>query len=167
MARMIDLNVTTYWWVPAASITDPAAISAAALTSAKNISQYVHASTRVGPTSSDTVSERGITDTANTVVPTIGNYEGTLVLFRDYDAGTVSANDPLTTIGGAAGIVGWVVKREGHSAATAAATAQKVDAYLFATDNPQKSGGQGDGYLKVTIPLHQQGRFKVESTLVA
>ena len=58
MARMIDLNVTTNWWVPAATITDPSAISAAALTAAETISQFVHSSTRVMPTTSDTVSER-------------------------------------------------------------------------------------------------------------
>ena len=167
MARMIDLNVTTYWWVPAATITDPSAISAAALTAAENISQFVHSSTRVMPTTSDTVSERSITDTANSVVPTIGNYEGTLVLFRDYTAGTPSADDPLTTIGSTAGITGWVVKREGFASTEAAAASQVVEAYLFATDNPQKSGGTGEGYLKVTIPLHPQGQFDVNSTLVA
>jgi hypothetical protein len=164
---MIDLNVTTYWWVPAANITDPSSVSAATLTAARNISAYVHASTRVAPTASDTVSERGITDTANSVVPTIGNYEGSLTLFRDYTSGAPTANDPLTTIGAEAGIVGWIVKREGVASSTAAATGQIVQVYKFATDNPQTTGGNGEGYLKVTIPLHPQGSFDVNSTLVA
>ena len=90
-----------------------------------------------------------------------------MTLFRDYTAGTPSANDPLTTIGAVAGVVGWVVKREGIASSTAATTGQIVQAYKFATDNAQTSGGNGEGYLKVTIPLHPQGSFKVNSTLVA
>jgi len=168
MARTIDLNVTTYWWIAGdAGIANPDAVSAAVLTAAKNISPYVHASTAVGPKSSDTATDKGITDTSNIVVPTIGNYEGTLVLFRDLAAGVPSANDPLTTIGNAAGIVGWIVRREGFASTVAAAAAQKVDVFKVATDTPQKSGGTGNGMLKVTIPLLQQGVMRVETALVA
>lgn len=168
MPRMVDLNVTTYWWVPGvAGIVNPDAISAAVLTAAKNISQYVVASTSVGPTSSDTVSEKGITDTSNAVVPIIGNYEANLVLFREMSAGVPSANDPLTTIGATSGIVGWIVKRIGQGSSAAAAAGQKVDAYLLMTDVPIPSGGQGDGYLKAVIGMLQQGTFRVQSTLVA
>lgn len=168
MARTIDLNVTTYWWIAGdAGIANPDAVSAAVLTAAKNISQYVHASTKVGPTASDTVQDKGITDTANVDTPVIGNYEGTLVLFRDLTAGAPTANDPLTVIGSAAGVVGWVVRREGFASSTAAAAAQKVDVFKFATDTPQKSGGTGAGMLKVTIPLFQQGVMRVETALAA
>lgn len=166
MARMIDLNITTYWWVPAASITDPSAVSAALLTADANISRYVHASTRIQPTNSDTVSEKSITDVANAVIPTVGNYEGNLVLFRDMVDGAPTANDPLTTIAGAAGVSGWIVRREGIASSAAAAAAEVVEAYLFTTDNPQRSGGTGDGYLKATIPLHPGGSFDANSTLV-
>ena len=167
MARIVDLNVTTYWWVPAASITDVDAISAATLTSAANISQYVVATTSIGPTASDTVSERGITDVANVVVPTVGNYEGTLVVFRDYTAGAPTANDPLTTIADASGVLGWIVRRVGKASTEAAAADDTVEAYLFLTDNPQIMSGSGDGYLKATIPLLQQGTFRTATDLVA
>ena len=161
MARMVDLATTTYWWVPGSTV--PA--TAASVTAGVNISQYVVASTKVAPASSDTVSEKSITDTSNAVVPIIGNYEGNLVLFRDLTAGVATANDPLTTIGAASGVVGWIVKRVGFASTVAAAAAQKVDRYLFMTDTPQKSGGEGDGYLKVTIPLLQQGTYSVEVAL--
>lgn len=168
MPRMVDLNVTTYWWLPQASITNLAAISAAVLTNTANISKYVVGTTRIGPTASDTVSEKGITDVANVVVPTVGNYEGTLVAFRDYDAtGEPSADDILEKISAEAGEVGWVVRRVGKPSTDAAAAGDIVEAYLFMTDNAQVQGGTGEGFLKATIPMHQQGQFTTSATLVA
>lgn len=161
MARMVDLATTTYWWV--AGETEP--VTAAATAAGVNISQYVVASTKVGPTSSDTVNEKSITDTSNSVVPIIGNYEGTLVLHRDLTAGVPTATDPLTTIGKASGVVGWLVKRVGFVSTTTATAGHFVDRYKFMTDTPQKSGGEGDGYLKVTIPMLQQGVFRTEIAL--
>ena len=167
MPRMIDLNATTYWWLPAASITNVAAISAALLTSTANISAYVVASTKVGPASSDTISEKSITDVANCVVPVVGNYEGTLVAFRDFTAGVPSATDVLTTVANTAGVAGWIVRRQGFASSVAAALGQIVEAYKVMTDNPQPSAGSGDGYIKTTIPLLPQGVFSTASTLVA
>ena len=34
-------------------------------------------------------------------------------------------------------------------------------------DAPQQSGGAGDGYLKLTVPLLQQGQFRQAKTMVA
>lgn len=167
MPRMVDLNVTTYWWLDEADITDVDAISAADLTTAANISTSVVGTTRVGPVASDTVSEKGITDVANVVVPTVGNYEGTLVAFRDYTAGAPTVNDPLTKIGATSGVVGWVVRRVGKPGTDPAVTGDIVEAYKFMTDNPQVSGGTGEGFLKATIPLLPQGVFTTSSTLVA
>lgn len=168
MSRIIDLNVTTYWWIPGdAGIANPDAVSAAVLTASANISALLHPSTSVNPTASDTVSEKGITDVANTSTPIIGNYEGTLVAFRDMTAGVPTALDLLTKIGKTAGIVGWVVRRKGFASNTAAAATQLVDVFKFATDTPQVSGGQGDGMLKTTIPLLPQGVFRIETALVA
>lgn len=161
MARQIDLATTTYWWVP--GLTEPT--TAAAVTAGVNISQYLHPSTKVGPTKSDTVSEKGITDVANSDVPIIGNYEGTLVGFRDFTSGAPTANDLMTTVANAAGVSGWIVKRVGFASTVAAAASQKVDKYLFVTDNPIPGGGEGDGYVKVTIPLFQQGTFKLQVAL--
>ena len=161
MPRMVDLAATTIVWV--SGETEP--VTAAAVTAGKNISEYVVASTKVAPASSDTVNEKSITDTSNAVVPIIGNYEGNLVLFRDLTAGAPTANDPMTTIGAASGVVGWIVKRVGYTSTTAMAAAQKVDRYKFMTDTPQPSGGEGDGYLKVTIPMLQQGVYRLQAAL--
>lgn len=166
MPRIVDLNVTTYWWVPSTA-GDLSEVTTAALTAAANISKYVVSTTNVGPTASDTISERGITDVANVVVPTVGNYEGNLVLFRDYTAGKPSADDPLTTIASESGELGWVVRRVGKASTEVAAAADVVEAYLFLTDNPQVSSGTGDGYLKATIPLLPQGVFSTSVTLAA
>lgn len=168
MPRTADLGLTTYWWIPGVDgIANPDAVSAAVLTSLLNVSANVVTTTSVNATSSDTISEKGITDTANSSVPTIGNYEGQLELFRDLAAGVPSANDPLTTIGKASGIVGWVVRREGFANTVAAAVGQFVDVFLFMTDTPRKSGGTGNGFLKVTVPLLAQGVFRIETALVA
>lgn len=170
MPRMVDLNVTTYWWLAAADIPDDlSVVSAADLTTAANISRFVVGTTRIGPTASDTVSEKGITDVANVVVPTVGNYEGTLVAFRDLTAGTgvPTADDVLTKIANTSGVVGWIVRRTGHPSTTAAAAAQVVEVYKFMTDNPQVSSGTGEGFLKATIPLLQQGVFDTSVTLAA
>src|SRR5665647_3020347 len=168
MPRMVDLAVTAYWWIPGdAGIADIAAPSAAVLTPGANISELVVASTKIGPTASDKVSEKSITDTSNAEVPIIANYEGNLVMFRDLTAGVPTANDPLTTIASESGVVGWIVRREGFASTVAATAAQKVDVFKFMTDNPQTTGGQGDGYLKAVIPLLQQGSFKVAVALAA
>ena len=167
MPRMIDLNATTYWWVVASDITNAAAVSAAKLASTNNISAYVVSSTKVAPAASDTISEKSITDVANCVTPVTGNYEGTLVAFRDFTAGVPTATDVLTTVAGTAGVAGWVVRRTGFASTVAAAAGQIVEVYKFMTDNPQPSAGSGEGYIKATIPLLPQGVFNTASTLVA
>ena len=169
MARIVDLNVTRYDWVPlVGGLTTPSGPKVTELTAVtvKALSQYVVTTTNVNPTGSDTVNERAITDNANVVVPTIGNYEGSLVLFRDYSAGTPTANDPLAIFTGS-GIVGWIVRRIGLPASTAYAVGQKVDVFLFMSDNPQASGGAAEGYLKLTVPLLQQGQMYLDATTVA
>jgi len=165
--RMVDLNVTTYWWVEASAITDAEAVSAAVLTSTANISPYVVASTKIGPAKSDSISEKSITDVANCDVPVTGNFEGTLVAFRDFTAGVPTETDVLTTVASTAGVAGWIVRRTGFAAISAAVAAQVVEVYKFMTDNPQPSAGSGEGYLKATIPLFPQGVFSTASTLVA
>lgn len=165
--RMVDLNITTYWWVPQEDIDNVDAISAAVLTPERNISRYLVGTTRVGATASDTVSEKGITDVANVAVPTVGNYEGTLVAFRDFAAGVPTENDILTLIANESGVAGWVVRRTGQPSTVAAEAAQLVEAYLFLTDNPQVSSGTGEGFLKATIPLLQQGIFRTGVALAA
>lgn len=169
MARIVDLNVTRYDFVPGVTgLTTPDGPKVTELTAGtvKALSPYVVTTTNINPTASDTVSEKGITDTTNAVAITIGNFDGSLVLFRDYTSGAPTANDPMATFTGS-GVVGWIVRRLGLPASTAWATGQKVDVFLVMTDNPQQSGGQGDGYLKLTVPLLQQGQMHLGVTTVA
>lgn len=169
MARIVDLNVTRYDWIPGvAGLTTPSGPKVTELVAgpSKALSPYVVTTTNVNASGSDTVNERAITDNANVVVPTIGNYEGNLVLFRDYSAGSPTANDPLAIFTGA-GVVGWIARRVGLPASTAWAVGQKIDVFLFMSDNPQISGGAAEGYLKVTVPLLQQGSFYLQATTVA
>jgi len=166
MPRLVDLGVTKYVWLSAA----PASIAAPTtteLTAGKDISQYVVTTTAVGPTASDTVNERAITDTSNAVVPTIGNYEGNLVLFRDYTTGAPTASTDVMETFSAAGVVGWLVRRVGKPASTAFAASDVVEIYKFMTDTPQPSGGAGDGYLKLTVPLLQQGQFDIKAVVAS
>ena len=169
MARIVDLNVTRYDFVPGATgLTTPAGPKVTELNggTTKALSPYVVTTTNINPTSSDTVNEKGITDTTNAVVPTINNFEGNLVLFRDFTTGAPSANDPMAIFTGS-GVVGWLVRRLGLPATTAWATGQKVDVFLVMSDAPQQSGGQTDGYLKLTVPLLQQGTMYLGVTTVA
>ncbi|QAY69987.1 hypothetical protein [Xylanimonas protaetiae] len=160
MARIVDLGVTQYTWVPGvAGLTTPSAplLTDLAAVGAKNISQYVVTTTDVNPDPSDTVNERAITDVSNAVVPTVGNYHGSLVLFRDFAAGIPTVDDPMAMFD--KGAYGWLVRRLGKAATVALAASDIVDVFLFLVDNVTKTGGQGDGYLKANITLLQQGQF--------
>ena len=169
MPRLVDLNVTRYDFVPgAAGLTTPATPKVTELSAGttKALSSYVVTTTTLNPTASDTITEKGITDTSNAVVPTVNNFEGSLVLFRDYTAGVATATDPLATFS-TSGVVGWIVRRLGLEASTAWAVGQKVDVFYVMSDSPQQTGGQSDGYLKVTVPLLQQGVMYLGVTTIA
>lgn len=165
MPRLVDLGITKYAW--ADTIADVAAPTTSELTAAKDISEFVVTTTAVGPTASDTVNERAITDTSNAVVPTIGNYEGNLVLFRDYTAGVPTAGTDVLETFNKAGVVGYLVRRVGKPAADAFAASDTVEVYKFMTDTPQPAAGSGDGFVKLTVPLLQQGQFAVSATVAA
>lgn len=169
MPRIVDLGATTYLWIPGDSaVANVAAPTVTELTAtgAINISPYVVSTTTAGPTASDTISERAITDTANVVTPTVGNYEGSLVLFRDYADGVPSENDLMAEF--KAGSVGYLVRRNGKTHSDPVAADDEIDFIgKFRADNPQTSGGTGDGYLKMTVPLLAQGVFAVGVKVVA
>lgn len=169
MPRIVDLGVTRYDWVPlVGGLTTPSAPKVTELTAVgvKAISPFVVTTTKIAVESSDTVSEKGITDTSNAVVPTIGNYSGALNLFRDFTTGAPTTSVDLLETFGVSGVVGWLVRRLGLPATTAYAVGQKVDVFLFMTDNPDQTGGQADGYLKLMVPLLQQGTFHQGVTTV-
>lgn len=162
MPRIVDLGITKYVWIDGADGLDNyTAPTAAEIAAGKDISPFVVTTTSVQPAASDTTNEKSITDTANVVVPTIGNYEGSLTLFRDFTAGVPTSSVDLLATFPAAGHVGYLVRRVGKPSSTAIAAADVVDVFKFMTDNPQVAGGTGEGYLKLTVPLLQQGAFKV------
>jgi hypothetical protein len=168
MPRIVDLGITKYVWVTGATgIANVNAPVVTEITGGVDISSFVVTTTHVAPTASDTTNEKSITDTSNVVVPTIGNYEGNLVLFRDYTSGAPTASVDLLATFSASGIVGYIVRRVGKASATAVATADKVDVFKFMTDSPQVMGGTGEGYLKLTVPLLQQGAFSTGVAVVA
>lgn len=170
MPRIVDLGVTRYDWVAGdTGIADFTAPSAAVLNGATAValSPFVVSTTSVMPEASDTVNERSIVETANVVVPTVKNYSGTLVLFRDFTNGAPTADVDLLETFNDAGIVGWLVRRVGKAAADDYAAADVVDVFKFMTDSPQVMGGTSEGYLKMTVPLLQQGSFKVGATVAA
>ncbi|RHA38740.1 phage tail tube protein [Cellulomonas rhizosphaerae] len=170
MPRTADLGVTKWVWIPGvAGIADPNAPTVAEVTAvaAKDISSYVVTTTDIQVQASDTVNERAVTDVTNAVIPTVGNYGGTLDTFRDFTTGAPSANDPLTVIGATVGVVGWLVKRVGKASALPLIATDKVSCFLVMIDNPQTTGGQGDGFLKAKFPILQQGRFSIEKAVVS
>lgn len=169
MARIVDLGVVQYYWIAGADgIANELAPVVTEIAAGKNISEYVVTTTSIDAAASDTVNERSVTDVSNAVVPTVGNVEGTLVLFRDFDPATFvpTVDDPMTLIGNGRN-VGWIARRVGKPASAAPAADDLYDLFLVMTDNPQTSGGTGEGYLKVTYPLLQQGRFAKNVEVVA
>lgn len=159
MPRLVDLGVTRWDWVPGdAPFADPLSPTLAELNAANNVnlSPYVVTTSTMNATASDTVNERSIAETANVVVPTVANYEGTLVLFRDFSDGAPTDDDPFALFS-RAGIPGYLVRRLGKASTAAYAAGDVVDVFRVRTDSPQASGGAGDGYLKVTVPMLQQG----------
>lgn len=168
MARKVDLGVTKLLWVPGETgITDASAPTVQELTAqgVLELSCLMVTTYEVRADTSDTVNERAVCETANVVTPTVQNYMGNLVLFRDWDEQQLAftMDDALATF--THGHLGWFVRRLGLPHSVAVADGQQLETYKFAVDTPQTMGGTGDGYLKATIPLHQQGTFDVRAVV--
>lgn len=169
MARIVDLGVTRYDWIPGvAGLTTPAGpkLTELSVSGAKAISPFVVTTTDINPDDSDTVNERSVTDTSNAVVPTIGNYHGTLNLFRDFTAGVPTSSVDLAETF-TKGSYGWITRRLGKPASTALAVGDILDVFLFLVDKVAKTGGQGDGYLKLNVTLLQQGQYNTDTVVIA
>ena len=167
--RIVDLGVTRYDWIPGVTgLTTPSAPSLADLTAtaALNISQFTVTTTDINPDASDTVNERAVTDTSNAVVPTVGNYHGNLVVFRDYTAGVPTTDVDLAAVF-TKGQFGWITRRLGKPASAALAVGDQLDVFLFMVDSPSKTGGTGEGYLKLNVPLLQQGQYYPDAVTVS
>lgn len=167
MPRMVDQGKTKLYWVPGdAGIASAAAPTTTELDAGVDITCLVVSTYEVRADASDTTNERAVCEVANVVAPTIQNYMGNLVLFRQFDAvtGALEADDATSLF--EFGEVGWFVRRLGKPYSTAWTAGDVVDVYKFMVDNPQVQGGTGEGYLKATIPLLQQGTFDL-SAIVA
>lgn len=168
MARKVDIGVTKLSWVPGETgIADASAPALLELTdeAVLDITCLVVTTYEVRADASDTTNERAVCETANVVTPTIANYMGNLILFRDWDdvALQFTMDDALARF--TLGEIGWFVRRLGLPQATAYADGQQVETYKFMPDNPQIQGGTGEGYLKATIPLLQQGTFDLRAII--
>lgn len=168
MARKVDQGVTKLVWVPG---EDGIADSSAPELSELNASGVIDLTCLMVTTyevradGSDTTNERAVCEVANVVTPTIANYMGNLVLFRDWDSTEqeFTMNDALALY--TSGHLGWFVRRLGLPQATDFADGQQVEAYKFMADHPQVQGGTGEGYLKATVPLFQQGTFDLRAII--
>jgi hypothetical protein len=165
---MVDNGVTKLTWIPGVDgLADPSAPTVAELTAvdAVDLSCVMVSSYEVRADASDTTNERAVCETANVVAPTVQNYMGNLVLFRDFDAdtGDPETTDPLNYF--EFGTTGWFVRRLGQPYTAAYAAADQIEVYKFMSDTPQIQGGTGEGYLKVTVPLLQQGVFDIKAVV--
>ena len=165
VARLVDLGVTKLWWVTAMTIAGQP--TSTEISAGKDLSTLLLPDYEFTADSSTTISERSVTAVVDSSTPTIGKVKATLVLFRVFDSVTKL---PDTTDFEAAFIgnpAGWLVRRIGLPNTTAAASGQKVELANFVADVPQKMGGQGTGFLKLTVPLLSQGLYFPSFTLVA
>lgn len=166
MPRMVDQGKTKLVWVAGdTGIANPAAPTTAELEAgtAVDITCLVVATYEVRADGSETTNERAVCETANVVAPTIQNYMGNLPLFRQFDGttGAPETDDALNLF--EFGEVGWLVRRTGMPYTTAWTVGDQVEVYKFMADTPQVTGGAGEGYLKATVPLLQQGTFNLKA----
>jgi len=162
--RMVDQGKTKLYWVAGdTGITNVAAPTVAQLNAGTDITCLMVSTYEVRADASDKTNERAVCETSNVDTPTIQNYMGNLVLFRQFDAvtGAPQATDTLNLF--QYGALGWFVRRIGTPYSTVWATGDVVDVYKFMVDNPQIQGGTGEGYFKATVPLLQQGTFNLRA----
>lgn len=164
MPRMVDQGKTKLVWVPGdAGIADVSAPTATELNGGVDLTCIMVSSYEVRADGSDTTNERAVCETANVVAPTIQNYMGNLILFRQFDdtTGAPEADDPINTFDYTT--LGWFVRRLGKPYSSVFASTDQVEVYKFMSDTPQIQGGTGEGYLKATVPLLQQGQFDIKA----
>ena len=155
-AKLVDLGITRVWWVTA--MVSPGHPTVAEIGTGKELSSSLLPDYQFSADSSTTISERDITAVVDAETPTIGKIKGSLHLFRIFTTGGVpDTTDLEQTFVGLP--YGWLVRRTGPPVATAVATGQAVELANFVADVPQKEGGAGTGFLKLTVPLLPQGLY--------
>lgn len=145
---------------------DPKAPKMAELTAGIDAGNQIVASDfKLGPTKSDTVDEKSISQSGKPKVFTDSNYEASLTSFRDYDA----TGKPTAT---ATGVVGdgvyqalktkgstvYVVKRfTSKNASEPFAVGDPVQVYELLMDNP--ADAEASGYIKAHHPCEIQNAW--------
>lgn len=164
-SKLVDLGITRVWWV--VTIANSLAPTVAEITAGKDLSPYLLPDYVFAADASTTISERDITAVVDADTPTIGKLKGSLHLFRAFNTATglpdVATDLESTFIGNPSG---WVVRRTGPAQATAITAGQKVELGSFIADVPQKEGGTGTGFLKLTVPLLPQGVYRASIAVV-
>lgn len=169
MPKKVDIGVTRLAWVPGADgIADYQAPTTVELDAGRDLSCMMVTTYEVRFDGSDTTNERAVCETSNVVTPTIGNYMGNMILFRDWDE-----SDPMNPDWSADDVLEWLdylamgtfVRRIGFTYDTAWADGQKIELYKFIADNAQTNAGTGDGFLKATVPLLPQGEATTRAVI--
>ncbi len=166
MPRLVDQQVTKLYWVPGdTGIASVSAPTTAELNAGTDLTCLMVSSYEVRPDGSETTNERAVCEGSNVVAPTVQNYTGNLILFRQFDSttGAPEADDPINTF--EYQTLGFFVRRLGKDYSDAWAAADEVEVYKFMADTPQPQGGAGEGYLKVTVPLLPQGSFDIKAVV--
>jgi hypothetical protein len=166
MAKMMSPN-TTIWWVPDSVNWNPAAPSAALLTTARNISCAVVSGYTLNATDSDTDDSTSICDGANVELPTYYNYEANITFFRDSNVADITSDySKAFNFFKAGRQPGWLVRRVGYLSSVAAAATQVVSSYKVISDYPQDVVEDG-GPIEFTVPFLPQGNMDLNRALVA
>ena len=164
-SKLVDLGITRVWWVTDAAF-NPAAPTAALINAGKDLSTYLLPDYVFAADASTTISERDITAVVDSDTPTIGKVKGSLHLFRAFNqaTGAPDTTDLESTFVG--NPTGWLVRRTGFATATALVATHLVELANFVADVPQKEGGTGTGFLKLTVPLLPQGTYTASIAVV-
>lgn len=160
--KTVDLGISRWFWVT--TIAAIPAITAAEVNAGIDLSKYLLPTSTFQADPTTTVSERDITALFDAQTPTIGKYKSSLTVFRSLlTTGLAGTDDLLSVFTGYPH--GWLVRRNGPPATQAIATGDVVDVGEFIADVPQQMAGGGSGFLKLTVPLLEQGYYYPRVTL--
>lgn len=165
--KMMSPN-TTLVWVDEDAIQDPDKPTVAELEAGVNFSCAVVRGYTLNPQASDTDGTASICDEGNVETPTYDNYEGNVTLFHESDdKDTTSVFAIATELFEKKGARGYIFRRIGLKSTAAFEAGQKVEGFLFESDNPQTvDGGDNGGPIQMTVPFLQQGHYVPYGTLV-
>lgn len=166
--KLLAPNVTI-WWIDAAGVADPYAITAAEINAGKNISCAIVSGYTLNPTDPNVDNTKSICDSANVDNPTTDQYNGNVTFFRDKNIATVASvyniAFQLFRYGGAQG---YLVRRVGELSSAVAAIGDDVQVFGFESDLPSSiDGGENPPPVQFTVPFIPNGVVSEIQTLAA